>query len=143
MSECYEGNRNENNLNNFLEWLMWEDVKYARFVIDEDTDEEVRGPIKLDTRWMICECCRGEGSHALHGMAIDSDTWNFSWDYEEREAYLSGGYDTPCGECNGNGKVREVDWDYVDPDIKKHWEEWEHDRWQMDMEMAAERRMGA
>lgn len=88
-------------------------------------------------------CCGGEGSHALHGMAIDSETWNFSWDYEEREAYLSGGYDTPCGECNGNGKVREVDWDYVDPDIRKHWEEWEFDRWQMDMEMAAERRMGA
>lgn len=143
MSECYEGDSNEKELYNFLCACVEEGLISPKYAIDEDTGDEVTLPAKLPMKWQICNCCQGNGTHALHGMAIDSETWNYSWSYEEQEDYLSGRYDTACGECNTSGKVRVIDWDCVDPEIKKYWDEYQQSIWEMEMEMAAERRMGA
>lgn len=75
---------------------------------DEDDNEyEVKAP----ARWEICERCSGEGHHsnpAIDGNGITQSEWA-EWDPEERESYMSGGYDVPCEECGGPGKVLVVD----------------------------------
>lgn len=143
---CYEGNRNENKLRNFLEFISSEfDVTAAfgikrRHAISEDDGEERELPFSLEMKWEICGCCQGSGTHALHGLEITN--WD-EWDYDERDAYLSGDYDTACGECNCSGKIRVVDWSYYPPALEREWDLYWHEIYNMRAEMEAERRMGA
>jgi DnaJ-class molecular chaperone len=106
---------------------------------DEDGFE-----IQLPMRWEICSTCQGEGHHARHidGNGITSSEWA-EWDCDERETYLSGGYDRTCGECDGDGKVRVVDEHALDEKTSKLWRE--HCEAEADYEAmaASERRYGA
>lgn len=52
---------------------------------------------------ILCDYCAGEGSHALGGEAIHD--WN-EWDPDERDFYMSGGYDSTCEMCKGTGRLR-------------------------------------
>jgi len=144
MSECYEGNRNANNIRNFSDWVSasFPEIFPPRYGMDEDTGEEVILQTKLPMRWEICSCCSGNGTHALHAIAITQDEWE-DWDYDSREDYFSGKYDTECGECNGSGKVSAVDFEYLPTIVQEAWEEWENDRYEYLAEIEAERRMGA
>lgn len=67
--------------------------------------------IRVPQKWEICCTCQGNGkhSHAVDGNGITQSEWEQDWDYEERETYLSGGYDQTCESCNGSGKVLEDD----------------------------------
>lgn len=144
MAECYEGNRNADNIARFSEWVGDEFPEEfpPRYGMDEDTNEEFRAPTKLPMKWEICHCCSGNGSHALHAIAITADEWD-EWDYDSREDYFSGVYDTACGECNGSGKLKVINFDYISDEVKKAWDEWENDRYEYLAEVEAERRMGA
>lgn len=75
-------------------------------IVDEGEDDERE--VRLPTCWAICYECQGEGVRALGGMAITESEWR-EWDFEDRETYFSGGYDRPCEECGGSGKVRVID----------------------------------
>lgn len=79
-------------------------------------DPETGDTITLPSRWAICDTCEGDGSRALHGIAITADEWA-EWDDDEREGYLSGRYDTVCDECGGSGKVRVIDEAATDPEL--------------------------
>lgn len=83
----------------------------APFVLGEMIDAE--DEMELPACWEICQRCKGNGSHtnpSIDGNGITSDEWNGpDWDDEEKEMYLSGGYDIACEANCTNGKVLEVD----------------------------------
>lgn len=64
--------------------------------------------IELPAKWDICNRCNGEGHHTnpnIDGNGITAEEWDRDWDEEEREMYMSGGYDVRCeANCEG-GKV--------------------------------------
>lgn len=66
------------------------------------------------SRWVLCDRCRGEGVHDCFPGGITSSEWEHEWDFDERERYLDGGYDTTCEECHGEGKVRVLDEDTIE-----------------------------
>lgn len=61
-------------------------------------------------RWAICDCCEGSGTrdNPAFSNGITSSEWHDEWDDDDRQAYLSGRYDVPCGDCAGSGKVRQI-----------------------------------
>jgi DnaJ-class molecular chaperone len=61
-------------------------------------------------RWEICAECDGHGrrDHPAFSNGITSSEWA-EWDPDDRETYMRGGYDVPCGDCGGSGKVRVPD----------------------------------
>lgn len=69
--------------------------------------------IALPAHYEICSRCKGEGTHtnpSIDGNGITSEEWNGpDWDDEEREMYMSGGYDVACEAGCSNGKVLVVD----------------------------------
>lgn len=106
-------------------------------VTDPDSGDEV----VLPTRWAICSHCRGDGRRALGGLALTPE-FLADWDEEDRMAYATGAYDTPCEDCDGSGKVREVDEDLVPERLLEVW--WEDCRIVSEMRRAdlMERRWG-
>lgn len=53
--------------------------------------------------WMICPTCSGDGKHSRSlGVVNPNDFSPDEWD-----DYMRGGYDSTCGTCNGEGKVRD------------------------------------
>lgn len=63
--------------------------------------------IAIPYRWELCDSCEGEGKRALGGVSFTASEWH-EWtdgDPDVISDYLSGGYDTICGECQGTGKV--------------------------------------
>ena len=61
-------------------------------------------------KWLICECCKGEGSvenSAFHN-GITSSEWS-QMHSEEQDAYMAGEYNEPCQECKGTGKIQVAD----------------------------------
>lgn len=108
------------------------------YIEDDDGVEH-----KVPTRWAICGRCSGNGTLALHGIAITSDEWAHDWSPEEQEGYMRGAYDTACETCGGDGKVREPDWDRMDAALRKLVEDDAREEEQYQAMCAAERRMGA
>jgi len=74
-----------------------------------DAEDEM----ELPAHWEICHRCRGEGSHtnpSIDGHGISAEEWNGpDWDEDEKETYLSGGYDVACEAGCIGGKVLVVD----------------------------------
>ena len=134
--------------------LIWLACEWPEFSIDAksiaDCDpEELNFPeYTLSSKWAICGQCNGEGTHVNPSIdcgGITQSEWEDEWDYEEREAYMSGRYDVQCQACEGSGKVR------VYADAKSgSFLEWCYnaheqicqDRWDDALERAAELRMG-
>ena len=74
----------------------------------EDVEEEI--PTKL----ALCNTCDGKGYRALHGIALTQDDLA-DWSQEEKETYMDGGYNTPCGTCRGTGRINVIDEDNAPP----------------------------
>lgn len=83
-------------------------------VLEEDGEFGHEGMLEGDEvevgvpgMWEICSNCRGNGTHvhrAIDGNGITGSEWA-EWDQDERETYLSGGYDVACDEGCIAGKV--------------------------------------
>ena len=97
---------------------------------DEDGVEQEH---QLPAKWEICGNCHGEGkhSHAVDGNGITSSEWA-EWDDEERETYMSGGYDKTCEECSGSGKVRVLDEGACTPEQLELYEKDARAKWEAD-----------
>jgi len=85
-------------------------------------DEE--GCVDLPMKFVVCPTCRGKGSHvnpSIDAHGISAEEWDRDWGEEEREMYLSGGYDVPCYECDGRRVVPEINTDpcYFTPEVKE------------------------
>ena len=66
----------------------------------------------LKSKYEVCSRCRGEGKHTnpnIDGHGISSDEWENDWSDEDKEFYLSGGYDIECYECKGLRVVQVID----------------------------------
>lgn len=109
--------------------------------VEDDEGNEIE--IDVPCSWKICSTCQGDGKHS-HGIgAITSSEWENDWDYDEREAYMSGAYDRTCEDCSGSGKVLSEDYSKLSDSDRKLLED--QDQFDADYERtcAAERRMGA
>jgi hypothetical protein len=104
--------------------------------------DELDTELALPTAWAICDDCRGNGTRALHGIAITSDEWA-DWDDEDRHAYLSGHYDTICQACDGSGKVEIVDEERCPPEVLAQYHRDQTELASLNQMEAMERAMGA
>lgn len=101
-------------------------------------EEEITIPAKLE----ICPRCGGEGG---------VDCWDGGMTAEQmdeqgpdfREDYLSGMYDKPCPECNGERVVRVPDRGLATAANLARYDEMLGSQAAYEAEVAAERRMGA
>ena len=73
---------------------------------------------------MKCPTCRGKGTQALYGIAL-TQADREDWSDDELDDYKNGLYDTPCGDCGGDGQVESY----------QEWADNVHDRSTMRMEM--------
>lgn len=94
--------------------------------------------------WQICSNCDGNGEHTnrnIDGNGITASEWENDWDEEERETYMSGGYDVTCKECGGTGKVYGPNYDAMTQAQTEILENHLNVSAQMDYEDAYTRRM--
>lgn len=77
------------------------DINKMQFTFEWEDEEGDIHDITLPCKWEVCTTCRGRGSHV--NPSIDSEgitDWS-DWSFEDRETYMSGGYDVQCYECKG------------------------------------------
>jgi len=83
--------------------------KIKFMLVDDDGAEE---EFSLPAVWAICSRCQGQGKHSnpsIDGNGITSEEWNGpDWSDDDRETYLTGGYDVACEAGCKDGKVLEV-----------------------------------
>lgn len=75
---------------------------------DGDDEEEVEIPIVFE----VCDVCDGLGKYvnpSIDSHGISSEEWENDWDEEEKDNYLSGGYDVECSRCKGKRVVPSPD----------------------------------
>jgi hypothetical protein len=81
----------------------FDDKRMVAIVLHVNDDEE-EVEIEIPCTYQVCETCNGKGSHvnpSIDAHGISAEEWANDWDEEDRETYLSGGYDQPCNECGG------------------------------------------
>ena len=96
----------------------------------------------------ICDTCRGEGRHSRSmGSFTCDDLAELGCEWQDD--YFSGRFDRQCEDCNGAGKVKDIDYDRAEaemPDALAAYCEKSNFLAQIDGEIsaeyAAERRMG-
>lgn len=101
--------------------------------------------VEVPCVFAVCGTCDGKGSHvnpSIDAHGITGEEWERDWSPEERESYMSGGYDVACNECGGKRVVPELDRERTPEWVVKALD----DKAQADAEdaweRAAERRMG-
>lgn len=97
-------------------------------------------------KWIICQCCAGNGVSSSYLGAYTASEWN-DQDDEFRENYMRGSYDKRCDTCSGLGRVRVLDTRSVkgwrSKVLLKAYLEQQRDNHYIDAIEAAERRAGA
>lgn len=109
--------------------------------VDEqgEFDEEVE--VEFPAKWEICSRCDGNGHHtnpSIDGNGITSSEWA-EWDDEEKDCYMSGGYDIRCEAGCHDGKILVVDTEHLSDDLRKDYAEWEEQEYQRAQSEAEER----
>jgi hypothetical protein len=84
-------------------------------VIEAMNDGEIQ-KCSLNYEWVICDSCRGNGSHSKH-LGVISHEDLIEWDEEDFYNYRSGVYDQICDRCNGSGKVKELNMDVLPQEV--------------------------
>lgn len=77
----------------------------ATFTVMQEDGEEVAHEVRV--AFKVCPTCRGKGKHVnpnIDRNGITEDEWGL-WSDEDRESYLTGGYDVECSECGGRRVV--------------------------------------
>jgi len=104
----------------------------------------------LPARMMICGRCEGKGTHtnpSIDGNGISAEEMHELGD-DFKEDYMAGVYDITCTQCKGEKVMKCIDDAAIEPDsaaaelatvIEEYWQ----GKWEMEAEVAAERRMGA
>lgn len=96
--------------------------------------------------WEICERCRGVGSHAnpvFDGFSSSDFSYdNPFMDPDFCDDYRSGVYDVVCYDCNGAGKILEVDFSKCSPEQEQTYLNDHHDVMEMYAIQRAEMRLG-
>ena len=89
------------------------------------TDEQYgSGAVELPWHWAVCPTCEGKGKHV--NPSIDANGISgadFHDDPEFLEDYFNGQYDQTCSRCNGRTTIPAVDWDSMDPKLRKAYNE--------------------
>jgi hypothetical protein len=97
--------------------------------------------IELPFKWIICSACQGHGkSSAYLGAYTQSEMDEAGPEFFDE--YMRGGYDRTCDACEGDGKVRVVDWSAMTKPQRKAWNEQVRAERECRAIEAAERRMG-
>ena len=92
---------------------------------EDDDGEEIT--IDLPGTYEVCHRCRGKGTHvnpSIDGHGISAEEWANEWDQEDRETYLSGGYDVTCEACGGLRVEWIVDVEAMPKDLRERYKEW-------------------
>lgn len=101
------------------------DKMLVRNILEAMNDGEIT-KCKIPYDWVICESCRGNGSHSKHLGVISSENWN-EWSDEDQNFYMSGGYDKTCDLCDGSGKIKELDVESLPEDVQEFIEQYYKD----------------
>jgi len=116
-------------------------LMFVEIINDDGDEEEIALPIEFE----VCPMCSGKGKHVhpdIDGHGISMDEWNDEWSYEEQEAYMSGGYDVTCYECNGKRVIPVIDEKKADSKALKQWDDQQRAIAELEAEERAERRFG-
>lgn len=95
----------------------------------------------IPSRWAICGSCQGDGSSSRYLGAFTSDDMA-DLGPEFFEDYARGVYDRECDECEGSGKVLEIDLDRATSEQILAYERSGEALAELRVMEAAERRMG-
>lgn len=121
-------------------------VQLSEFALEQMVDEEVLeeghdGVLEGETKFEVCETCRGSGT--VVNPSIDASgltAEDFAEDLEFHESYMQGHYDICCPECHGEKVVPRVI--FHDKNIAEGIRQCEIAEAQYARELAYERRMG-
>jgi hypothetical protein len=83
-------------------------LTFSLITFDKHGDEV---ELHLPAKFILCSRCQGAGTHtnpSIDGNGITGSEWA-EWDDEDRETYMSGGYDVTCETCKGERVVQVPD----------------------------------
>lgn len=104
--------------------------------------------VQCETKYEICPTCQGRGAHTNPSIdcgGITASEWA-EWDEEERDYYMSGGYDITCSQCHGEKVIQTFEYDTNNPLYNwccERLQEYYEYQYEYAREVAAERRWGA
>jgi len=94
----------------------------------------------------VCHGCRGSGTTWLGRPASDAVSFTQSeWgelDYDERDRWMDGTYDSTCPECNGKNVIDVLDEVRSGDLLVREFNRWMMDYYEYQDEIAAERATG-
>lgn len=104
--------------------------------------------VSLPAKYEVCDCCEGHGkivNPSIDGNGItQSEMAEILYDDPDfLDNYMGGMYDVSCPECKGKRLVQVVDYDNLDEDDKKMYDEWEMEDRAFKSEQEAEMRWEA
>jgi hypothetical protein len=79
---------------------------------EEEDGSYIEDEVEVFVEYDVCPTCDGVGHYvnpSIDSHGISEDEWYGEWDEDEREHYMSGGYDIPCNECGGTRVVPIID----------------------------------
>lgn len=88
------------------------------YVIQAMKDGEIT-KCSINYEWVICDSCRGNGSHSNHLGVISHEVLS-EWDDDDFHHYSSGLYDQACDRCEGTGKYKEIDLESLPDDVQEY-----------------------
>lgn len=120
----------------------------AKITFEMLDEETCAVEVELPAKYEVCGGCNGEGKHvnrAIDGHGLSREDFDEDPDFEE--GYRSGRYDVRCEECKGRTTVLAIDEaackaQGLEKELKAYWE-YRRDMRDMDLEVEAERRIGA
>jgi hypothetical protein len=98
-------------------------LEIMQTVTDEEGEYDTEMEVEFPAKWDICQRCEGDGHHSnpsIDGNGITSSEWA-EWDEEEKDCYMSGGYDVACEAKCTNGKALVVDTEQLTPEQKEEY----------------------
>jgi hypothetical protein len=96
---------------------------------DEEHDTEEDEVLKLPAKLEICDLCGGKGkvvNPSIDAGGLSQDDFYDDPDFEEE--YFGGTYDIGCPQCSGKRVVPVVNYDGLNPEEKKEFDEYQREQ---------------